>query len=94
MAVDVPVLRISLERLELSLLSYLETQMGELEVAIREGVRVASEIIPGLVAMRVKEGVLAAVSDATDRALAEYYSPGGAGFEQIRDMVFKMQKGG
>lgn len=87
MAVDVPIFRIHLSRLEAELLAMVDARHGELRDAIQKGIDLAYHQIPVLVSQRVQAAIEEAVWNATGKALEAYYSPGGEGWDKVMSMV-------
>ena len=86
---EVPIFRITLTRVEHTLLQLIDTKAGEMRAAIENGIQLAMSVLPAIVAERCRVATVEAIEEATEDALKEYFSPGGAGYEQVMEQVKK-----
>jgi hypothetical protein len=83
--IRIPILRLELQEIKTSILSALDARHGELKEAIEKGIDLAYQQIPIVLAERIREGIIEAVTEGTYHALREFYGPGGHGYEKIMD---------
>jgi|WetSurMetagenome_2_1015567.scaffolds.fasta_scaffold105994_3 hypothetical protein len=90
---EIPVLRLELEGIKYSVLTMLDVKHGELQMALERGIDLAYAQLPAIVAERVREGITEAATWATDKAMKEYFGPGGAGYEKIIQQIISYVEG-
>lgn len=80
--IDVPLLRLELTQMKLSMLQALETRWLDLENCLNAGIDQAQKELPMLIAARMRDATLRAVDDAVTSAVKAYFTQG-EGYDKI-----------
>jgi len=84
--IDVPVMRLELQGMKLSMLTALQGRWSDMEHALNVGIDQAMTELPILIASRMKSAAIDAVDNAVREAVEEYFTSG-EGAEKIHAYI-------
>ena len=90
MPIDVPTFRIELNDIRYCMLRAISNRNEELVKLIDNAIDLALKTLPEKIIRVVQEAMVRGVEMAAEKAVEEYYSPGGQGYESI---LAKLQEG-